>query len=836
MPKRDHSVLANVSSLLLCGLLAGVVVAAAAFPAIAMSGLAAKAGAKAFGDLPVELTLKTSPQISYVYASDGKTLLALMYDENRRNVRLDEIAPIMQKAIVAAEDHKFYEHNGVDMKGIARAFVANKQAGETEQGASTLTMQFVRLAVSYSTNSPNKMLTATEDTAQRKLLEIKNALAVEERMTKEQILEGYLNMAFYGNGAFGIYAASQVYFNKEPKDLTAPEAAFLAGLVKSPSNYNPVGLDNAIDPDGFKKGKDRRDWVIGQMHEIGAIDDAGQTAALKTELTIVGKRAPKGCFATIKAHWGFFCDFLTRWWMQQDAFGANEYERERALNSGGYKIISSLDIVTQESAKKTVEKQLKTGSKLALMSASIEPGSGKVRSLAVNRNFKIDDPKNPQNGVNTDPKKRALGIRGTYPNTANPLMTGDDYGYQFGSTFKIFTLVAALERGMPLDTNIKADSTFVSKFPVGSGPASCGGYWCPGNANPGWMNGVRNMWSGFGRSVNTYFAQLIQRVGPKYVIDAATRMGLKFRGDATKCCSDAYYAKHPDAWGAFTLGVTSNTPLETANAYATLAADGTYCEPTPVESITDAGGKVLDVGNPRCKKVIETDVARAAVDAARCPLGDSSLYGKCDGGTATNVRGIVGRQVAGKSGTTDENRTAAFVSMTPQLAVASILADPDYTLASMPTNSHPIANPASYIVLRDAMKGKPVQKFQKPENQKIVYGTPVKIPSIPACATVAAAQSILKNSGFQVDIDTKPIDSACPAGTFAGTNPTGRAQKNGLVVIQISNGKKAPTVPPGPGAGGGPGGPGGGRRVQPDQVGFTLTCPPICRNEERYNL
>jgi membrane peptidoglycan carboxypeptidase len=826
MRKRDHNVFANVLSLVICGVLAGVVVAAAAFPVIAMSGLAAKTGAEAFADLPTELTVKRSPQMSKIYASDGKTLLASIYDENRQDIPLDEIPKVMQQAMVAAEDHKFYEHNGVDVKGIARAFVANKNSGETQQGASTLTMQYVRLSITYAANNPNDVLDAAVDTNARKLREVKYALAIEKKLTKDQILEGYLNIAYFGNHAYGIYAASQVYFGKEPKNLTIEEAAFLAGLVKSPSAYNPVRDDGTTDDAAYKEGKNRRDWVIDQMEGIGAINKQQAAHAKATELKITGKPAPNGCTATAIASAGFFCDFLQRWWMNEPAFGANSYERERALKTGGYKIVSSLDVATQNASKKNVEKYLKTGASHALMVVSVEPGTGKVRSMAVNRNFKIDDPASPKNGLSTDPAKRNRGVRGTYPNTVNPLMSGDQYGYQFGSTFKFFTMVAALENGYPLDYTINAVSPFVSRFPIESGPASCGGYWCPVNANPSWMNGVRNMWSGFGRSVNTYFAALIQKVGPEKAVAAAKELGLTFRGNPNNFGTDAYFAAHADAWGAFTLGVTENTPMEMANALATLAADGKYCQPLPVEQIIDHNGTSLDVANPRCEQRVKVDVARGAIDAARCPVGDKSLWGKCDDGTARTTRGIIGKPIAGKTGTTDDERTASFMVTTKQLAVAGIVADPDYIHHNVSAknlggkNPHSeVVNPAVAYTLKDAMSGKPSIQFDKP-SAKIAFGSKVSIPNV-TCKSVADATSILKTKGFTVDVDRTPVKSSCPAGTVAGTSPSGTTSRGSNVTLEISDGT----------GGTGPGGPGGGPTTPPGHNDGVTTwlCPPLCR-------
>ncbi|MFY1634715.1 transglycosylase domain-containing protein [Solwaraspora sp. WMMB335] len=810
MRKRDHNLLTNAASLLICGLLAGVVVAAAAFPAVAMSGLAAKAGAETFDKLPTELTVKRAPQISYLYASDGKTMLAAMYDENRRDVPLADVSPIMQAAIVAAEDHNFYSHNGVDVKGVARAFVANQNAGQTQQGASTLTMQYVRLAIAYSANHPEDVIAATEDTSARKLREMKYAMQLTKEMSKDEILERYLNIAPFGNGAYGVFAASQVYFGKQPADLTIDEAAMLAGLVKAPTAFDPT------TPGGYPMAVDRRNYVIDNMVKTGAITQQEADEAKAVELVVKGKRAPNGCVAANKNHWGFFCDFFYRWWMEQETFGATTYDRERRLKSGGYHIVTSLDVQTQEGAKKAVERALKTGSKNALMVAAIEPGTGYVRGMAVNRNFKLDDPDNPQNKVSTDPAKAKKGIRGTYPNTTNPLLSGggDITGYQAGSTFKMFTMVAALEKGYPLEYTINAKSPYQSKYIVEQGsPAACPGTnkYCPRNASPS-MNGVHNMWSAFGGSVNTYFVPLQEQVGAANAIDVAQRLGITFRA-----ANDARFAADPEGanqWGAFTLGVSATTPLELANAYATLAADGKYCTPLPVQEIRDADGNSLDIASPQCKQAVSVEVARAAIDAARCPVGDNSSTSRCTGRTAGIVRSVVGHPVAGKTGTTDGEKTASLAVTTKQLAVAGILADPDWADTNV-AMKHYIVNPAVYETLRDGMKGKEKKQFTPPSG-KLVRGEQRSIPGV-ECQSIDNARSRLSGAGFQVEVDRSgPITSACPAGTAAGTTPSGRTIKGGVVIIKVSNGQGAQPSPDespgdgGPGDGGTPGRPGNG--------------------------
>ncbi|MFI7431149.1 penicillin-binding protein [Micromonospora sp. NPDC049836] len=805
MRKRDHNVLTNAASLLICGLLAGVVVAAAAFPAVAMSGLAAKAGAETFGALPKELTVARAPQISYLLAADRKTPLATMYDENRRDVKLKDISPIMQKAIIAAEDHDFYKHNGVDLNGVARAFVNNQSGTNSRQGASTLTMQYVRLAISYSATHPADVVAATEDTSARKLREMRYALQIDKELSKEEILERYLNIAAFGNGAYGIYAASQVYFNKPPSKLDIQESAMLAGLVKAPTAFDPT------TPAGYPDAVGRRDYVIDNMVQIGAITKEQADQAKKIKLKVAKKRTPNGCVATNTQSWGFFCDYFYRWWKQQETFGSTSYDRERRLKSGGYTITTTLDVQAQKAADRAVRDHLSVSATAARMLAVVEPGSGRVRAMAVNRNFKLDNPDHPQNKLSSDPKKASKGIRGSRPNTVNPLISGGGgiTGYQAGSTFKIFTLVAALEKGYPLSYTINAQPQFRSEYVIDAGnPAACKGthFYCPVNANPS-MAGVHNMWSAFGFSVNTYFVALQQRVGAENVVKAAQKLGITFRAP-----NDAKFAADAHGWGAFTLGVSQTTPLELANAYATLAADGKYCEPIPVQEIRGPDGEKLDIANPHCEQRISTEVARAAVDAARCPVGDNSSTSRCKSRTAGNVRGVVDAPVAGKSGTTDADKTSALVAMTKQYAVAGIEADPDWpqTKQRMKHNEVPWGiNPAVYETLRDAMKGKERLQFTPPSG-KIIEGDQRSIPGV-KCESIETAKSRLRGAGFEPVVSSSKTPSECPPGTAAGTSPDGRTIKGGVVTIEVSaggGGKPDGGNTTGPGAPPPPNGPG----------------------------
>ncbi|BCJ59783.1 transglycosylase [Micromonospora endophytica] len=734
-----------------------------------------------------------------------------MYDENRREVPLKDISPHMQKAIVAAEDHDFYEHNGVDLNGVARAFVNNSSATNDKQGASTLTMQFVRLNIAYSATHPADVIAATEDTSARKLREMRYALQVDQEMTKDEILEGYLNLAAFGNGAYGVYAASQVYFNKPPKDLKIEEAAMLAGLVKAPSSFDPT------TESGYPQAVARRDYVIDNMAKIGAITEDEATKAKAVKLKVKDKRTPNGCVATNKISWGFFCDAFYRWWMSEETFGSTSYDRERRLKSGGYTIVTTLDVQAQKAADDAVKRSRPVNSKEAIMLAVVEPGTGRVRALSVNRNFKLDNPKKPKNLPHSDPKQRDRGRLGNYPNTVNPLLTGGDgiTGYQAGSVFKIFTIVAALEKGLPLSHTINAPQQFKSDYIIDpSSSAACPGthFYCPTNSDlqPG---GVKDMRSAFSSSTNTYFVPLQQQVGAENVVDVAKRLGIGFRDS-----DDAKFANNKEAahqWGAFTLGVSQTTPLELANAYATLAADGKYCEPIPVQKITDLDGNELDVAKPRCEQRFSKDVARAAVDAARCPVGDSPSGGSCGSSrTAAEGRGMVGKPIAGKSGTTDAEKTASLVAMTKQYAVAGILADPDWpqTNVRMKHKTSDGVNWPVFETLRDAMKGKKAINFDPP-GRKISEGDQRPIPSV-NCVNIETAKQRISGAGFQPVVSSNPIVSNCPAGTAAGTSPSNRTIKGGVVTIQVSaggggnNGGDGNNGGPGNGP---PGGPGNGR-------------------------
>src|SRR3954452_3988646 len=322
--------------------------------------------------MPEELTEVPTAQTSYVYARDGKTLLTSFYEEYRKPVKIEEMSPYITEAIVASEDSRFYEHHGVDAKGVARAFVANRQAGGVSQGASTLTMQYVRMALRDSAKTPQDALEATEQTTQRKLREMRLAIELEKKLSKQEILERYLNSAYFGHRAYGIFAASQVFFSKTPEQLSLNEAALLAGLVKAPSAYDPAVRNNQ------RAATERRNYVIDQMQKMGTITAAQADAAKKARIRLRLSTPPNDCVSVSEKHndWGFFCDYFRSWWLEQPAFGRTPQLREENLRRGGYRIVTTIDPRIQASAMKHVLDKEKRRSRYAHGEVLVQPRTG----------------------------------------------------------------------------------------------------------------------------------------------------------------------------------------------------------------------------------------------------------------------------------------------------------------------------------------------------------------------------------------------------------------------------------------------------------------------------
>ncbi|WP_433387310.1 transglycosylase domain-containing protein [Micromonospora sp. KLBMP9576] len=693
----------KVFTVLIAGVLAGLVLAVAALPAALVFGIGFSALAAPYSELPNTLRAPPTAQRSNLYANDGTTLITSFYQEDRVDVPLAEVTPVMRQAIIAAEDARFYEHSGVDLRGVVRAFTVNRRDGTTRQGASTLTMQYVRNVLSNDPRlSERQRAAASELTTARKVQEMRYALTLERELTKDEILARYLNIAYFGAGAYGVAAASRRYFSKPPTRLTLAEAALLAGLVRSPHTDDPINGD-------ADAALARRAYVLDRLVESGQVSADAAARAGAEQLRLRPRNTPNDCTAVPVQHndWGFFCDWFTRWWNDQPAFGTTVDERQLTLRRGGFSIVSSLDPAVQRVTAEQVRRVYPVGDERAAPTVVVQPGTGRVLAMAVNRHY----------GVEANP-----GGQKNHPNTVVPLAAGGGAieGYQAGSTFKVFAMLAALESGLPLNTEFDAPEQLLTRYSV-TGAASCDGYWCPHNASPT-MNGRHSMWTAFGQSVNTYFAWLTERVGADRVVEMAERLGIVFRSE-----QDARLARHgAQEWGPFTLGVSATTPLDLAGAYAALAAEGTWCAPLPVVSIADAAGRPVAAARPGCRQAVDADVARAATDAARCPVGDQSMYRTCTGGTAPGLRQQLGRPVAGKTGSSDGYATETVVAFTPQLAVASIAANPDDPRDPVGQRVQQQLVAAVGEVLAAALRDEPVRDFVPPSQSTAFQLTGVR--------------------------------------------------------------------------------------------------------------
>lgn len=395
----------------------------------------------------------------------------------------------------------------------------------------------------------------------------------------------------------------------------------------------------------------------------------------------------ESCLRAAVNDWGYFCDYVVTWWQEQAVLGADKAERLDRLRHGGYRIGGSLDPRLQAGAKQRVDGVLPVSDPKIFSLATIEPGTGLVRTMAVNRNFRR--PPAPSSPAGQDGRVSLSAG----PDLVNPLVSGDASmpGVAAGAPFMMFTLAAALNVRHTLDHAIDTKRVYESSYRIDpQSPAACNGpHWCPANTgDPAYQSGRRTMWDAFGHSVVTYFVALQEKIGADNAVDMAKRLGIVLRDEADKKLSESGNGR---SWGAFTLGVSATTTLDLANAYATLAADGVRCDPIPVARLDDAGGRAVPGVGPRCESALRAEVARAALDAGRCPVGDRSAFGdRCGAGTVltTTVRAAVGRPVAGQSGLTTNRRTFSVVIAGPQLVTAGMV------LPAPTVNAGPVPIPA----------------------------------------------------------------------------------------------------------------------------------------------
>jgi membrane peptidoglycan carboxypeptidase len=633
----------------LCGVLAASLVA----PAVAAAGLGVSTSIGFFDSLPEELTVQPPSQTTRVLTSDGQTI-ATFYAENRVRVPLANMSPFIRDGIVAIEDSRFYEHAGIDPQGILRAFLSNVTSGG-KQGASTITQQYVTNVINearLSQDKGNEVILSGQKDMGDKLREMKLAVALEKKFTKDQILEGYLNIVFFNSDAYGVEAASRYFFSTTAKNLTLPQAALLAGLVNSPTFYNP-----AVNPENSKA---RRNQVLDEMLKHRKITQAqhDEAAAAPIELKITPER--QGCANAAMAP--YFCDYISHLILNNPAYGSSLLERQRRLYRGGLTITTTLDSRLQAAAQAQVDGTAGPNpDHWGAALVTVQPGTGKILAMAQNTVFLPADGKfDTQLNFNVDAKDP----QGNDLNGAG--------GFQPGSTMKPFTFAEWLNEGKSMTAVVDASRRV---YPLGfPWRSSCGkvlGAYSTAQNNPqlGAADDLQNAEDGFYRPMPVNYG-LYNSINTATFAAAAQLdfCGIQKMVDAVGLHSGLDGAQINMHQLGNLLGATGVAPLHLANAFATFANDGKYCAPVALVDVTDAAGGKLPAQPSECRDAVKPDVARG-VNAV---LQDVLTKGS---GVWINPKVHDKRPTAAKTGTSNNNGSTWVVGYTSGLATASFFGD-----------------------------------------------------------------------------------------------------------------------------------------------------------------
>ena len=553
-----------------------------------------------YSRLPLNLNIRQE-QTSYLMSSEGRVLTTFEAGVDRTAINFNQMPPILLEAVIAAEDEDFYEHSGVDIIAIVRAAWANFTGGQIEQGASTITQQYVRNVFPE---------VGTEVTVERKIKEVLLAIKLERALPKNEILRRYLNTVYLGKGAYGVQAAAQTYFGVDAKELNLPQAATLAGVISGPELYNPV--------DNREEALARRNWVFDRMIGEGFITEERASHLRDKEIKTVDPPQPWAQ----KRETAYFIDYTRRY--LEDRYGGRTF-------TGGLQVRGTLNSDWQEAAVRAIDQNL-----------SLEPGTPQAALVAID--------------VNNGEVRAMVGGKNFARQHVN-LATGDGgTGRQSGSAFKPFTLMAAIEEGISLNT------TFNGPSQVDLSDEGCPG-WEPANyADSGF--GTMNLTSATANSVNTIFAQLVVEVGSEKVADVARRMGirspLRTEGGEVPC--------------SITLGTLEVTPLEMTEAFATFASGGVRRPATPVHSVKDPDGNVLEKNRPKGRRVLEANDALQAIHAMKNVVC-------CGTGTVANDGTTF--DIFGKTGTTQDESDVWFCGATSDMAACVWVGHPEGRI-SMP--------------------------------------------------------------------------------------------------------------------------------------------------------
>lgn len=643
----------------------GVLAAGLLLPYVGGVGLAAGHEANKFLATSCNITESKPPEPTTIYARDGKTVIARVFTQDREPISLSQVPKYLQQALIATEDRRFYSHHGVDMRGLVRSAVST--SGGSTQGGSTLTMQYVKQVRYFQASEiqdPTKQKQAQDDAIvqdlNRKIQDAKCALYFENTLheSKDQILENYLNIAFFGENAFGIQRAAETYFSKPASQLTLPESAMLVGILRAPSTYDPFTNRAAAT--------ERRNEVIQNLVAVGDLSptDAAKYEALPVQLsTQTPPQVHQGCANSGSSipNVGFFCDYVTQW--LRDTNGIED------LASGGYDVITTLDPKVQTNAQKGISQTVPANSPMTEVLPVLDPKTGDVLAMATSKMY----------GNPTSSKDK----------THTSLHIFTDYIANGSSTYKLFPLLAALSVGVPADWKLET-------------PTNNGGKYVPQNCSTN--AGVSNDDSGnehfdsnetlataTAKSSNTYFVGLADQLlqcNLQPILDVATKLGMKSLlqrpdGKSTVAQTIVQYQRAAQ----LVLGDVGTSPLEITGAYAAVANDGIYNAAAPVLSIKQEG-RVVAVKRSPGVQAVAPQVARQAVDIL---TGDTTSVGT-SASKFTSWYASNPSQIAGKTGTavavvngkdTKQNSSLWFVGLTRDYVATSALIDFDSPFAPL---------------------------------------------------------------------------------------------------------------------------------------------------------
>jgi len=699
-----------------------------------------------YNSLPdnIDFVATSLPQHTILLDKNGVEF-ARFFSENREEVSLDKVAPSFPKALIASEDARFYEHGGFDPIGTARAMLNNARGG-APQGGSTLTQQVVKnMLVLTAAKTGDNTAVDSAVTGPRdylaKLKELRMAVAVDKKYTKDQILSLYMNSVYFGNGAYGIKAASNEYFGVDPDKLTISQSATLVATVQSPNVYNPI--DNA------KVSLQQRDLVLGRMLSTKAITQAEHDAALAEKVVVKTKPLSSGCSQSKYAN---YCNYVLSELKKNPAFGATQEARDARLAQGGLTITTALDPVATDKSTDELMKAMGDKNRVAVASATVEPGTGKLIAIAQSRPYGSGD-------FQTE-------------------ISYADSKFSVGSSFKPFTIATALEQGISPTLVLNSDSHYHS--PIFDGPPD-------GYSNYGLYNwGNKDMYTATQLSLNTYFIKLLEKVGVRNTADMAKKLGI-----VNLPPTDSFTGKE----GSLTLGANELTPIEMADAYATFASGGMHCDPISILSaVKTESGEKINVPSANCQQVVSSAVANGVTDVIK---GDFQAPG-----TAQHANLAGGRVAAGKTGTTENYAETWFVGYTPQLSTAVWIGDPrggqQYPLDSLTifgrnfnsATGEDIAAPLWRNIMDRLHEGLPNVGFPAPGASPVTSTPALSIPNVQGMETNKAV-TLLDDAGF-TPVIAPQADSkdGLPTGIVVAQTPAagGKVADKSTVTLTLSKG------------------------------------------------